>query len=169
MTIQRARTRPSVEEDRYEHPLVTNMDILCTLADMVNDEEYLFFALVSTGWRKAWAADRPRTTRTVSAHCTVSQLKYSFACGLRRTVGVCNAVARLGRVNTEATAAETQVLSQLVAECTTSTSSCVQFEERDRVYMNTPTLPPPDPSCSCSQGVMDAHIVKPNGNVLISG
>lgn len=109
MTIEREWARPSVEK-RYEHPLVTNMDILRTLAGIIDDEEYMFFALVSTGWRNAWAADRPRVTRAVSAHCTVSQLEYSFACGLRRSVGVCTAVARLGKMKSEAPSAEIKVM-----------------------------------------------------------
>jgi len=44
------------------------------LAEFVPNNQHLFFALVSKGWRSAWGKRRPKRTTAVAADTTVSQL-----------------------------------------------------------------------------------------------
>ena len=69
--------------------VMTNVDILRSLSLFVGDKQFLFFAPVSRGWRNAWG-QRPTVTSCVSRDSSVSQLQYSFDCGLPRTrAGAC--------------------------------------------------------------------------------
>ncbi|CAM9945760.1 unnamed protein product, partial [Hapterophycus canaliculatus] len=81
-----------------DNPFDTKVDIVSCLADYVQDEDHLFFASVSTLWNEAWG-QRPRVTQAITNHTTVTQLSWSFACGLPLRAEVCQAVAGLGRVD----------------------------------------------------------------------
>ncbi|CAN0086929.1 unnamed protein product [Ectocarpus sp. 12 AP-2014] len=77
---------------------MTNRNILVGLAQLVPDNQFLFFAPVATGWRAAW--HRPAITAHVTPDTTMSQLQHSFECGLPRNhTGLCAALARLGKLN----------------------------------------------------------------------
>lgn len=81
-----------------ENPLVTKADIVSHLSGFVHDNQHLFFASVCCGWKHAWGR-RPTATQAVTADTSVSQLRRSFESGLGRTNAVCDAAARLGRLD----------------------------------------------------------------------
>ena len=77
---------------------MTNTDVLSCLVEFVAEKQFLFFAPVSRSWRTAWGK-RPSSTSFVTQDSSVSQLRYSFLCGLPRdNIGVCNRLARLGKL-----------------------------------------------------------------------
>ncbi|CAN0070233.1 unnamed protein product, partial [Ectocarpus fasciculatus] len=79
--------------------LVTaNVYVMSYLAEFVDDNQYLFFASVSRGWRDVWGK-RPTVTKALTVDTSVSQLLLSFECGLRRTAAVCETVAGMGRLD----------------------------------------------------------------------
>lgn len=82
-----------------ENPLSTGADITSYLAEFVDDEQYLFFAMVSREWRVAWGQRRPKVTRAVTSDTTLPQLLYSFECGLGKSSTVCDAAAAIGRLD----------------------------------------------------------------------
>lgn len=77
-----------------ENPMMTKMDIICSLVEFVADE-FLFFATVSKGWRHAWA-DRPTLTRAVTAHTSEPQLLQLKS--LRDTWNPSADIAKLGNL-----------------------------------------------------------------------
>lgn len=89
-----------VEEiPRRENPLTPNIEICRdVLAEFVGDDQYFFFASVCRSWREAWPQNRPKVTRAVTPHTSLSQLRCSFECGLKRTKAVCNAAAAAGNL-----------------------------------------------------------------------
>lgn len=80
-----------------ENPLATKADIVSHLLALVDSNQYLFFASVSRAWKHAWGR-RPTSTQAITA-TSVSQLLCGFECSLRRTTAVCDAAARLGRLD----------------------------------------------------------------------
>ena len=78
-------------------PLVSK-DVILNLAGFVDDEQYLFFASVSTAWKEAWGL-RPKVTRAVTPYTTVPQLVQSFRGGLEQGEAVCEAATSLGRLD----------------------------------------------------------------------
>lgn len=81
-----------------ENPLMEGGDITSYLLEFVDDNEFLFFALVSRGWRTAWGR-RPTVTKALTTYSTVSQLLFSFECGLGPSAALCDTAARLGRLD----------------------------------------------------------------------
>lgn len=81
------------------NPLSAGVDVTSYMAEFVDDDQYLWFALVSRGWRVAWGQRRPKTTRAITADATATRLLYSFECGLGRTAAVCDAAAAIGRLD----------------------------------------------------------------------
>lgn len=81
-----------------KNPLLEGVDITSYLAEFVEENRYLFFALVSRGWRTAWGR-RPTVTKALTTDSSVSQLLYSFECGLGRSAAMCDTAARLGRLD----------------------------------------------------------------------
>lgn len=78
------------------NPVLTNADIVATLADFVNRTQFLFFAPVCKIWRASWG-QRPTYTCYATPSTSLSQLLYSFDCGIpRNRVGVCAAVTSAG-------------------------------------------------------------------------
>lgn len=76
--------------------VLTNPDIVATLAEFADRNQFLFFAPVCKIWRVSWG-QRPTFTCYATPHTSLSQLLYSFECGLPRDrVGVCAAVASVG-------------------------------------------------------------------------
>lgn len=82
-----------------DNPLLEGGDITSYLAEFVDDNQYLYFALVCRGWRTAWGRRRPAVTKALTTHSTGPQLLYSFECGLGRSAAVCDTAARLGRLD----------------------------------------------------------------------
>lgn len=80
------------------NPLTSNKIVVNHLMEYADHNQYLFFATVCKGWSRSWGG-RPATTRAVSTGTSVSQLSYSFDCGLRRTKGVCETATKLGRLD----------------------------------------------------------------------
>ncbi|CAM9351245.1 unnamed protein product, partial [Ectocarpus fasciculatus] len=77
---------------------MTNRNILLGVAQFIPDNQFLFFAPVAKGWRAAW--QRPTVTAHVTPNTSMSQLQYSFGCGLPRNVArICAALARLGKLD----------------------------------------------------------------------
>lgn len=77
---------------------MTNLDILGTLVQFVPETQFMFFATVSRGWRSVWG-QRRKVTSYVTEHSSPSLLRYSFENGLPQDeVGVCSAIARLGKL-----------------------------------------------------------------------
>lgn len=74
-----------------------NTDIVSNVLAFVDDEEFLFVAVVARAWRECWGG-RPRWTRAVRAETSEAQLLSSFGCGLRRSAAVSGALARLGKL-----------------------------------------------------------------------
>lgn len=69
------------------------------MLDFVPKKQYLFFAPVSSSWKAAWGR-RLSLTQVVTPDSTVSQLRYSFECGLPRShVAICETLARFGKLN----------------------------------------------------------------------
>lgn len=81
-----------------DSPLLEGEDIASYLAEFVDVNQYLFFALVCRGWRAAWGR-RPTVTRALTPYSTVSQLLYSFECGLGQSSAACDTAASLGRLD----------------------------------------------------------------------
>lgn len=73
-------------------------DVASCLVELVDDEQFLFSAGVCRAWKEA-LGQRPPTTRAVTEDTTVAQLSQNSLCGLPLTANVCNAVARLGRLD----------------------------------------------------------------------
>ncbi|CAM9904922.1 unnamed protein product, partial [Ectocarpus fasciculatus] len=80
------------------NPLASNKTVLNHLMGFADHTQYLFFATVCRGWSRTWG-ERPAVTRAVSNGTSVSQLSYSFGCGLPRTKGICETATRLGRLD----------------------------------------------------------------------
>lgn len=81
-----------------ESPAMTNMDVLGFLVEMVPLTQFLFFAPVSSSWRTTWG-QRPAWTSYTTADTSVTQLQYSFECGLSRDCSaLCSTMARLGEL-----------------------------------------------------------------------
>lgn len=78
-------------------PLDAKADIVSCVADFVDDEDHVFFAGVSTLFKKAWG-QRPRLTRAVNDRTTVTQLAWAFLGGLQKRAEVCEALGALGKV-----------------------------------------------------------------------
>eukprot|EP00752_Nemacystus_decipiens_P005861 g5295.t1 len=76
---------------------ITQSDIIDCLVHFVDDEQHLFFAGVSRGWRSAWG-ERPPYTRAVTVHTTLPQLRQCFECGQPLEANVCRAIAALGKL-----------------------------------------------------------------------
>ncbi|CAM9453495.1 unnamed protein product [Ectocarpus sp. 6 AP-2014] len=91
-------------EDAFEPelPAAIGPDILSQMAEFVGDKQYLFFAPVSHDWRSAWGG-RPTVTSYATPHTSLSQLRWSLDCGLKKEKGVQNgrvlsSLARTGDV-----------------------------------------------------------------------
>ncbi|CBJ32178.1 conserved unknown protein [Ectocarpus siliculosus] len=80
------------------NPLTSNKTVVNHLMEYVDHNQYLFFATVCRGWSRAWG-ERPAVTRAATNGTSVSQLSFSFHCGLRRTKGICETAAKLGRLD----------------------------------------------------------------------
>lgn len=63
------------------NPLTSNMDVICGLANFVEDAQYLYFAVVSRKFKAAWGK-RPTETSIVNRTTSAAQLQYSFKCGV---------------------------------------------------------------------------------------
>lgn len=72
-----------------ELPAAIGPDILSQMAGFVGDKQYLFFAPVSKDWRSAWGG-RPTVTSYATPHTSLSQLRWSLECGLKKDKGVLN-------------------------------------------------------------------------------
>ncbi|CAM9804586.1 unnamed protein product, partial [Pylaiella littoralis] len=72
------------------------VDIITHMAKFVDDEEFLFFALVCRKLRYVWG-QRPTNTMALRPATSVSQLSYSFECGLGRNTAVCTTTIEMGR------------------------------------------------------------------------
>lgn len=83
-----------------EHPALTNADILHSLLEFVDVNQYIFFAPVSTSWREAWGLHRRRTVSSyANTDTSLLQLRQSFRHdGLPRSSKVCAALAGLGNI-----------------------------------------------------------------------
>lgn len=71
------------------------------LADFVHHDEYLFIALVSKNFRRAWGP-RATITRPVGADTSIGQLRYCLELGLPMNIRhkrICNAAARFGKLD----------------------------------------------------------------------
>lgn len=80
-----------------ENPFETSPDITSCLVTFVDTNQYLFFGLVSKGWRKAWGK-RPTKTKVVTADTSISQLLASLVSNAPLSGDICTAVAELGRL-----------------------------------------------------------------------
>lgn len=60
---------------------MTNTDVVRGLAELVGDDQFVHFALVSKSWRAAWG-ERPPETKIATPHTSVTQLALSFDQGL---------------------------------------------------------------------------------------
>ena len=78
-----------------EHKVWRNANVLNDLADLVG-KDFLFFGEVSRAWRSAWGS-RPTETRVMTAHTSVTQLRYSLECGLHLAAELCAAAVEFGR------------------------------------------------------------------------
>ena len=89
-----------LESCRVENPLSVTAPktagVIHEVVKFVDDGQYLFFALVSRGWRDAWGK-RTATTSYVKSYTSVSQMQYGFKCGLPRK-NICAAAARVGNM-----------------------------------------------------------------------
>lgn len=79
-------------------PCTTNVDVITHVSGFVDDKDFLFFALVCKTWKNVWG-QRPTNTKAVTPTTSVSQLSYSFGCGLRPTTTVCAAAIEIGRLD----------------------------------------------------------------------
>lgn len=80
------------------NPFGEKEDIISHLAAFVADKEFLFFALVCKRWKHAWG-ERPTHTMALTPVTSVSQLSYSFECGLGRTAALCDTSIAMGRLD----------------------------------------------------------------------
>ncbi|CAN0268981.1 unnamed protein product [Scytosiphon promiscuus] len=78
---------------------MADLDTARYVAEFVEDNQFLFFASVSTVWRRAWPEDRPAATEAVTATTSVPQLSLSFDSGLGLTPDICRTAAKLGRLD----------------------------------------------------------------------
>lgn len=62
--------KPEYFAAHMANPLVASSDIVVHLEGFVDDQQYLWFALVSTSWTNAWRR-RPKLTRLVMPHTMV--------------------------------------------------------------------------------------------------
>lgn len=76
-----------------------NVDVISCLADFVDDNQYLFFASVCKNWRSAWQQQRPKITKAVTRHASMSQLIFAFVHGLSLSSRVCAQAAGLGKLD----------------------------------------------------------------------
>lgn len=83
---------------RNNNPLTANGDIIAHMAEFVDDQDFLFFALVCKRWKKVWG-QRPTNTMALTPATSVSQLSYSFECGLGRTTALCTTAIEIGRLD----------------------------------------------------------------------
>lgn len=81
-----------------DNPLVEKADVVFHLSEFVNDQQFLFFALVCSSWRRAWR-ERPTATKAVTLDTSVAQLSYSVECGLNPVDKICWLSARYGRLD----------------------------------------------------------------------
>lgn len=81
-----------------DNPLVENKDVISHLAAFVDDTDFLFFASVCKKWRSVWGA-RPTQTKALGPARSVSQLSYSFECGLVPAYALCTACIDMGRLD----------------------------------------------------------------------
>lgn len=85
------------------NPLVKS-DMAFMLSTFVQDDDYVFFALVCGAWSKIWdQQQRDKTTRAVKPTSTVRQLSYCFSLGLFASARVTTAAASIGRIDLIAT------------------------------------------------------------------
>lgn len=80
------------------NPLEENADVVFHLSEFVDDNQFIFFALVCSSWRQSWRK-RPTVTKAVTVDTSVPQLSYSIEYGLRRDAGIYSKVARNGRLD----------------------------------------------------------------------
>lgn len=80
------------------NPISTNADIMSHLTELVDEGQYLFFTSVCRGWRHAWG-HRSTQTKAVTAETSVPRLIRSFEYGLGRTSTICDAIAKIGRLD----------------------------------------------------------------------
>lgn len=80
------------------NPFGENTDIISHLAAFVDAKDFLFFASVCKRWKNAWG-ERPTHTMALTPATSVSQLSYSFECGLGRTTAVCDTCIAMGRLD----------------------------------------------------------------------
>lgn len=76
------------------NPLTSNMDVICDLANFVEDAQYLYFAAVSRKFKAAWGK-RPTETSIVNRTTSAAQLQYSFKCGVDPRAALVFEVRRL--------------------------------------------------------------------------
>lgn len=92
------RRRLTTEDmDMNTNPLA-KADIASQLSGFVQDNRYLFFAPVCRVWKQAWVL-RPTVTQAITPDTSAPQLLSSFDSGLGCTTAVCDAAARLGRLD----------------------------------------------------------------------
>ncbi|CAM9700582.1 unnamed protein product [Ectocarpus sp. 6 AP-2014] len=93
----------SVNPNSSVHPLVKS-DMAFVISTFVQDDDYVFFALVCDAWARIWELQqRGKTTRAVKTSSTVRQLSYSFSLGLRAGKRITAAAASIGRIDLIAT------------------------------------------------------------------
>ena len=76
----------------------TTLDITFCLVAFVDTNRYLFFGVVSKGWRKA-CGKRPTKTKVVTSDTSVSQLLASLVSDAPVSGDICTAAAELGRLD----------------------------------------------------------------------
>lgn len=72
-------------------PLQSNRDVMTVLANLLSNQ-YVFFAGVSKDWRSA-CGHLPKLTQAITADTSVSQLQWSFDCGLSKGAMVSERIA----------------------------------------------------------------------------
>lgn len=60
--------------------------------DLASATQYAFFSGVLKDWREAWG-DLSKTTQAITADTSVSQLQWSFECGVQKRPMVCERIA----------------------------------------------------------------------------
>ena len=92
---------PSVrthQKEKASYPLIGKVDVISHISAFTANDQFLFFASVSTDWRRAWGKPST-TTRAVTAGTSLSMLEHCFECGLGDNSAVCEGAARLGRLD----------------------------------------------------------------------
>lgn len=82
-----------------ESPAMTSQDMLGWLLEFVSEEQFLFFAPVSSSWKAAWG-QRPTLTRFLTEDTSLSQLRQSYIYGRPlNDRGICRRLAGFGKLD----------------------------------------------------------------------